>query len=174
MMKGHTTDATGGRRDAVRARDAEAAERLATGESTLGQFLGLRREQLYEIAGVAYGLMNSGKLEEALTIYRGLVAADPFDSVFRCHLGAVELRRGRAAEAAAEFDAALRFNRANADALSGRGESHLRLGRLAEAVEDLRATVALDPHARRPSTVRARALLVSLRRAALSSQSRPR
>ena len=153
MMEGH-------------ALNTEAAERLATGQSTLAEFVGLGRGRLYEIAGAAYGRMNSGKLEEALSIYRGLVAADPFDSVFRCHLGAAELRRGRAAEAVAEFDAAIRFNRANADALAGRGEAHLRLGSLAEAVEDLRAAVALDPPARRPSTVRARALLASLRQAA--------
>lgn len=163
MLKGHATD---DRRDAARAPEAGAAERLATGQSTLAEFLGLERARLYEVAAVAYGLMNSGKLEEALTIYRGLVAADPFDSVFRCHLGAVELRRGRAAEAAAEFTNALRFNHANADALSGRGEAYLRLGRPAEAVEDLRAAVSLDPHARRPSTIRARALLASLRQAA--------
>jgi len=146
-----------------RALDTGAAERLATGQTTLAEFLGLGREQLYEIAGRAYGLMNSGRLEEALVIYSGLVAASPADSVFRCHLGAVELRRGRAAEAEVEFDAALRFNRANVDALSGRGEARLRLGRLVEAVEDLRAALELDPQARRPSTVRARALLHSLR-----------
>lgn len=146
--------------------DTAAAERLATGQSTLAEFLGLSREQLYEVAGRAYELMNSGRLEEAHVIYRGLVAADPTDSVFRCHLGAVELRRGRAAEAEVEFDAALRFNRANVDALSGRGESRLRLGRIVEAVADLRAAVALDSPARRPSTLRARALLVSLHHAA--------
>jgi Flp pilus assembly protein TadD len=152
--------------------DTEAAERLATGQSTLAEFVGLTREQLYEIAGRAYGLMNSGRLEEALVIYRGLVAADPTDSVFHCHLGAVELRRGRAAESESEFTAALRFNRANVDALSGRGEARLRLGRLGEAVEDLRAAAELDPQARRPSTVHARALLVSLHRK--SGQNHPR
>lgn len=150
--------------------EREAAERLATGQSTLAEFIRLGREQLYEIASRAYGLLNSGKLEEAHVIYRGLVAADPTDSVFRCHLGAAELRLGRAAEAAHEFDAALRFNRANVDALSGRGEARLRLGRLAEAVEDLCAAVELDPQARRPSTIRARALLVSLRQAARRRQ----
>ncbi len=156
--------------------DREAAERLATGQTTLSEFLGFGREQLYEIAGRAYGLLNSGKLEEARVIYRGLVAADPTDSVFRCHLGAAELRLGRAAEAEVEFDAALRFNRANVDALSGRGEARLRLGRIVEAVEDLRAAVELDPTARRPSTIRARALLVSLRQAARrkSGQNHPR
>lgn len=159
MTKGHTLD-------------REAAERLATGQSTLADFLRLGRRQLYEIAGRAYGLMNSGKLEEARVIYRGLVAADPTDSVFHCHLGAVELRLGRAAEAAEEFDAALRYNRANVDALSGRGEARLQLGRAAEAVEDLRAAVALDSQARRPSAIRARALLASLHRK--SGQGRPR
>ena len=158
------------RQGAARGFDRAAAERLATGQSTLAEFAGLGRERLYEIAARAYELMNSGKLEEALVIYRGLVAADPFDSVFRCHLGAVELRRGRAEEAAAEFDAALRFNRANADAFAGRGEAKLHLGRLAAAVEDLRAAVALDPAALRPSTVRARALLASLRQAARRQQ----
>lgn len=148
----------------ARATDTEAAERLATGQSTLAEFLGLGRAQLYEIAARAYALMNSGRLEEAHVIYRGLVAADPTDSVFRCHLAAVELRRGRAAEAEAAFTDALRFNRANVDALSGRGEARLRLGRPDESVEDLRAALELDPQARRPSTIRARALLASLRR----------
>lgn len=155
----------------------EAAERLATGQTTLAEVVGLGRERLYEMAGAAYGLMNSGKLAEAQAIYRGLVAADPLDSVFRCHLGAVELRRGRVAEAEVEFDAAVRLNRANADALAGRGEARLMLGRCAEAVEDLRAAVALDPPARRPSALRARALLVSLRQTALRrepGQNRPR
>lgn len=174
MTQGRQTEGNPGD---VREFSREAAERLATGQSTLAEFMGLGRERLYEIANTAYGLMNAGKLEEAHVIYSGLVAADPFDSVFRCHLGAVELRRGRVAEAAAEFDAALRFNRANADALAGRGEARLRLGRIVEAVEDLRAAVALDPPALRPSTIRARALLASLRQAALrqnSGQNHPR
>jgi tetratricopeptide (TPR) repeat protein len=148
----------------ARALDIAAAERLATGQSTLAEFLGLGRARLYEIAARAYALMNSGRLEEAHVIYRGLVAADPTDSVFRCHLAAAELRRGRAAEAETEFTNALRFNRANVDALSGRGEARLRLGRLEDSVEDLRAALELDPQARRPSTIRARALLTSLRR----------
>jgi tetratricopeptide (TPR) repeat protein len=110
--------------------------------------------------------MNSGRVDEARTIYRGLAAADPHDSVFRCHLGAAELRLGHADAAVEQFAAALRFNHANADALAGRGEAHLRSGRLTEAVRDLRAAVALDPPARRPSTIRARALLVALQQTA--------
>jgi tetratricopeptide (TPR) repeat protein len=167
-MKTHTRDEA--RRAAPRAFNREAAERLATGEATLAEFVGLRRERLYEIAGVAYELMNSGRVDEARTIYRGLAAAAPFDSVFRCHLGAAALRLGRAEEAEREFTTALRFNHANADALAGRGEARLRLGRLNEAVSDLRASVALDPAARRSSAIRARALLVALQQTARKGQ----
>jgi tetratricopeptide (TPR) repeat protein len=144
----------------------EKALRLARGEITLAQYAGLRREELYAVARTAYRLLNGGRLEEALTIYRGLAAADPYDSVFRCHLAATLLRLGDAESALAEFDAALRLNVASVDALSGRGEARLRLGHFNEAVKDLSAAAALDPHAARPSTARALSLLKAIREAA--------
>lgn len=144
----------------------EKALRLARGEITLAQYAGLRRVELYAIAREAYRLMCGGRLAEALTIYRGLAAADPYDSVFRCHLAAALLRTGDAEAALTEFDAALRLNVANGDALSGRGEARLRLGQFSEAVKDLTAAVALDPKAARPSTARALSLLNAVREAA--------
>ena len=74
----------------------EKALRLARGEITLAQYAGLTRRELYAVAREAYRLMCGGRLEEALTIYRGLAAADPYDSVFRCHLAASLLRTGDA------------------------------------------------------------------------------
>jgi tetratricopeptide (TPR) repeat protein len=144
----------------------EKALRLARGEITLAQYAGLRREELYAVARAAYRLMAGGRLEEALTIYRGLAAADPYDSVFRCHHAAALLRLGDAEGALVEFDAALRLNVANVEALSGRGEARLRLGHFNEAVKDLTAAVALDPKAARPSTARALSLLKAVREAA--------
>ncbi|HWS52566.1 MAG TPA: tetratricopeptide repeat protein [Pyrinomonadaceae bacterium] len=142
------------------------AARLVRGEATLAEFAGLGREELYAIARVGYQLLNGGRLEDARAVYRGLAAADPFDSVFRCHLAAAHLRLGEAEEAVKEFTAALRLNVANVDALSGRGEAHLTRGRVAEAVTDLTQALRLDPEAKRPSTLRARALLVALKEAA--------
>lgn len=144
----------------------DGARRLVSGQATLAEYAGLRRERLYEIALVGYHLMNSGKLAEAREIYRGLVAADPFDSVFNCHLAAVNLRLGETDAALAGFDAALRLNASSVDALAGRGEAYFKQGRLGEAVKDLRAAVELDREFVRPSGVRARALLVALREAA--------
>lgn len=141
----------------------QAMEKLATGQATLAEIVGLSREQLYEIAQQGYRLLNSGKLEEARQIYAGLVAANPYDSVFHCHLGAVYWRMGDLEKAFAEYDAALRFNIANVDALAGRGELYLSRGDAKKGIADLRAALENDAQATRPSTVRARALLLSLR-----------
>lgn len=142
------------------------AARLVGGEINLAEFVGLRRDTLYAIARVGYQFLNSGRIEQARRVYRGLVAADPYDSVFRCHLAAAHHRLGDLDDAVEEYTAALRFNHANVDALAGRSEIFLQRGRIGEAVADLRAVIALDPHAQRATTLRARAVLQTLRNAA--------
>ena len=147
-------------------RSEQAGEKLATGQMTLAEYVGLSRDRMYKIAQQAYRLMNRGKLEEARLIYSGLVAADPYDSVFHCHLGAVLFRMGEHEKAFDEYDAALRFNLANIDALAGRGELYIMRGELKKGVEDLRRALENDPRGERPTTQRARALLLSMREAA--------
>lgn len=142
------------------------AARLIGGEITLAEFTGLSRRTLYAIAQVAYELLNSGKLEEARQIYRGLVAADPFDSVFHCHLAAAHHRLGDVDAAIGEYTEALRFNVANADALAGRGELYLQRDRITEAIMDLRAAIRLDPDGKKATTARARAIVLALKEAA--------
>lgn len=150
--------------DAKRSEDLK--ERLAGGEITIAQFAGLGKEQLYEIAKQGYQLFSSGKLEEAEIIYSGLVAADPFDSVFHCHLGAVYFRKSEMDKAFEEYSSAIRLNIGNVDALAARGEIYLQRGELKEGIEDLRKAVEYDTEAKRDSAKRARALLLSLRDAA--------
>lgn len=144
----------------------QLAEKFIKGEITLGDFVGLKRDTLYRIAQVGYHLLASGKHDEAKQIYLGLVAADPYDSVFHCHLATVCHRLGDLGRALDEYTEALRFNKANADALAGRGELHLMHGRLPESITDLRAAIKLDPQGKRRSTIRARAILLSLKDAA--------
>jgi tetratricopeptide (TPR) repeat protein len=150
------------------ARKREVQEKLATGQMTIAEAVGLSRRQLYAIAQRGYQLLNSGKLEEARQIYAGLVAADPFDSVFHCHLGAVLWRMGEIEKAFAEYDASIRLNIANVDARAARGELYLLKGEVKKGIEDLRAALENDPHGTHPSSLRARALLLSLRQAANS------
>jgi len=138
---------------------------LIRGEVTLADVFGLDQDSLYEIARLGYGLLNSGNLREAKQIYSGLVAADPYDSVFHCHLGAVHHRLGELDEAFQQYTEALNFNYANVDALLGRAEIQLSRGNLAAGISTLKQAIEIDPEGVRPSTVRARALLLALKRA---------
>lgn len=145
------------------------AERLAiaaSGKATIAEAAGINKKQLYEIAEKGYLLFSQGKLEDARRIYEGLVAADPFDSVFHCHLGAVLWRSGDTERAFEEYDAAVRFNIANVDALAGRGELLIARGEIEKGFVDLSRALENDPKCLRPSAQRARALLFSMSEAA--------
>ena len=144
----------------------ELAEKLLKGELTLGEFVGLKREVLYQIAQVGYQMLALGNHAEAKQIYLGLVAAAPYDSVFHCHLACVYHQLGDLERALDEYTEALRFNRANADALAGRGELYLRRGQVAESMIDLQAAIECDPQGKRGATIRARAILLTLKEAA--------
>lgn len=138
-------------------------EKLIGGEMTISEYVGLSKQQLYEIAQKGYQLIEMGNLEAAKTIYKGLVAADPFDSVFHCQLGGIYFRQKDFENAFKEYDAAIRFNLANVDALAGRGELYLMQEKYKEGIEDLRKAVENDPQAKKQSSIRARGLLLSLR-----------
>ncbi|NOT48440.1 MAG: hypothetical protein HOP17_11915 [Acidobacteria bacterium] len=145
---------------------ADRLEKVATGQATIAQAAGITKDALYKIAERAYQLLNQGKLVEAKQIYEGLVAADPFDSVFHCHLGAVLWRSVEVDRAFEEYDAAVRYNFANTDALAGRGELLVARGEIEKGIDDLSRALENDPNCSRPSTQRARALLFSMREAA--------
>lgn len=146
-------------------------EKLATGQVTIAQAVGISQKQLYAMAEEGYKLLMTGRLEEARQIYAGLVAANPYDSVFHCHLGAILWRLGELEKAFVEYDASIRFNIANVDALAGRGELFLLRGEIRKGLEDLQKALENDPEFTRQATIRARALVLSLRQAAESEES---
>ncbi len=138
-------------------------ELLLSGGITIAQYVGLSKAQLYAIANQGYQLFTSGKYEEARQIYAGLVVADPFDSVFHCHLGATLWRLGDFEKAFEEYDLSLRFNFANVDALAGRGELNMMRGQLQAGIDDLQAAINYDEKGEHDATIRARAILVALK-----------
>jgi tetratricopeptide (TPR) repeat protein len=141
---------------------------LMRGEVTLAEVFGMDRDSLYEIARLGYSLLNSGNLREAKQIYLGLVAADPYDSVFHCHLGAVHHSLGELDEACQQYTEALNLNYANIDALVGRAEIQLSRGNLAAGITALKQAIEIDPEGTRPATLRGRSLLLALKRSAES------
>jgi tetratricopeptide (TPR) repeat protein len=146
--------------------ETELAQRLISGELSVGQYLGLPQRELYEIASAGHRMLTQGHSQQALTIFKGLVAASPYDSVFHCNLAAAYAQVGSYAEALQEYGLALQLNIANVDALAGRSELLLREGRVAEALADIQAALKLDPQARRETTRRASANLLVLKKMA--------
>ena len=148
----------------------DLAAMLIRGEVTLGDVFGLDQDSLYEIAQLGYGLLNSGNLRGAKEIYSGLVAADPYDSVFHCHLAAVHHRLGELDEAFQHYSEALNFNSANVDALVGLADIQLSRGEVAAGISALKRAVEIDQEGARASAQRARALLLALKRAVEANQ----
>lgn len=143
----------------------ELGERLVVGEITPAEFLGLSQEMLYEIATRGHEMLKTGKLQDALEIFKGLVAASPYDSVFHCNLASTYAHLEKYAESKAEYTRALELNIGNVDALVGRSELFLREGNVSAALQDLQAALKLDPEAKRENTRRARAMLTMLQKA---------
>ncbi|MDH3494224.1 MAG: tetratricopeptide repeat protein [Acidobacteriota bacterium] len=138
-------------------------EKLVAGEITIAEYVGLNKERQYEIARKGYELMETGRLDEAETIYKGLVAADPYDSVFHSQLGAIYFRKQDYNQAFRQFDDSIRLNKANVDALAARGELLLMKQKYEQGITDLKKAVENDPNGTKQSSIRARALLLSLR-----------
>ena len=72
---------------------------------------------------------------------------------------------GELDEAFQQYSEALNFNYANVDALVGRAEIQLARGDMAAGISALKQAIEIDPEAVRPSTQRAGALLLALKRA---------
>ncbi len=138
-------------------------EKLFDGEMTIAEYVGLDKQELYNIARKGFQLVETGQLEEAKIIYEGLVAADPYDSVFHCQLGGIYFKQKDFEGAFDEYNASIRYNLANVDALAGRGELYLMQEKYEAGIEDLRKAVENDPQRTKKSSMRARGLLLSLR-----------
>ncbi|RKG68478.1 hypothetical protein D7V88_40655 [Corallococcus terminator] len=121
------------------------------------------RATLYRWATTAHQLLQVGKTQQALDIFRGLVAASPHDSVFHCQLGAALMTLERVDEAFDAFQRSLQLNSTNGDALVGRGEILLRRGDVPGGLADFSTAIQNDPTLQRRSTQRARSLLVTLK-----------
>ncbi len=143
----------------------ELGERLLRGDITVGEFFGLSQRSLYAIANIGHQMLKAHNFEGARDVFEGLVAAAPYDSVFRTHLGATYANLERYDEALEQYTKAINFNYANSDALTGRGELLLRAKRVPEAIRDLQAAVKYDPSNQKASTARARTILTLLQRA---------
>ncbi|XXF76017.1 type III secretion protein [Myxococcaceae bacterium GXIMD 01537] len=114
--------------------------------------------EMLERAYEGFRHYEEARYPQARAIFEHLAALDPAEGYYRTALGAVALAEEDLEPALRHFDAALQMNDMDSAALVNRGEVHLRLGNIMEAVTDLARAVELDPYDKEPLTQRARLL----------------
>jgi tetratricopeptide (TPR) repeat protein len=93
----------------------------------------------------ALKLHQAGRLQEAISVYRQILAADPGSVQARTYCGAALLDRQRTGEAVQMLQAALLMDPKNVDALCYLGNAQQETGRLAAAEKSYRRALAIRP-----------------------------
>jgi tetratricopeptide (TPR) repeat protein len=132
------------------------------GQITLGELEGVTKEQQYEIAKLGHAELVGGKLDEAKTIFDGLLALDPFDAYFLSALGSIAHQKGDFEEAEARYSRALEINPFSPFALAHRGEVRISTGAFEAGVDDLLRALEEDPEGADPAVRRAKATITIL------------
>jgi len=113
----------------------------AAGQVTLKEIKGYTDDELYAIAHTAYFFIMQGKNQEAKTLFEGLVAIDPRNAYYYRALGVIFHKLGDSDRAIKQFGYAIRVNPRSPHAYVNRAEVFIADGRLAEAAQDLEASL---------------------------------
>jgi tetratricopeptide (TPR) repeat protein len=123
----------------------------------------LTDDQVEYLASVGYRLYEQGKIDDARTIFQGLIAAN--DSYYGCAgLGAIALgqRPPLLEEAYANLTKAAELNPNDATVQANIGEMLLRQAKFEEAAPAFRKALDLDPEKKDRGANRARAMIGTL------------
>jgi Flp pilus assembly protein TadD len=134
---------------------------FSRGEMTWAEVEGMTFEEAKAIAQVGCELAAANKLEEAKTIFEGLVAGNPKDSAAHAALGTVYQKLGRVDEAVTEYTESLALDPHNPVALTNRGELLLKAGDRS-GFTDLASAVNADPHGETSAGRRAKGLVKAI------------
>lgn len=139
------------------------AKRIVSGEQ-LRDVFAISDTQLQAIAAVGYNLVQTGKLREAETIFRGLIATDSKSYYGYAGLGAVLLSTTPAdlTGAVENLTKAAQLNPKDASVQANLGEALLRQAKFDESATVLKKAIELDPDQKDPGANRARALVSGL------------
>lgn len=118
----------------------------------------LSAPEMLERAYEGFRYYEEGHYPRARAIFEELARRDPSEGYYRTALGAIFLAEEDLEPSLHHFNVALEMNDTDSAALVNRGEVHLRLGNIMEAVRDLARAVELDPYDKEPLTERARLL----------------
>lgn len=133
-------------------------KRWARGDVTLQELKGYTTEELYFIAQHGYTLFLNGKIQDAQTVFEGLVAIDPRNDYYYRALGVVYHRRGDAERAIRQFTNAIKVAPRSVSAYVNRAEVHISRRDFDNALDDLDKGIKTSRDPDDPITRKARAL----------------
>jgi tetratricopeptide (TPR) repeat protein len=136
-------------------------------EFTFAGTLASKADQWTALLVTGYNFFRQGRLEEAATIFEGLVIVDSHNPYIQGVLGSIYQKQEQYDLALIRYNNALALNPADISALSNRGEILLKLGKFQEAAQDFKRAIELDPVKEDGAANRAR-LLVSIVRDSIS------
>ncbi len=134
------------------------------GKVSFRDFFHIGEREMRGMVNVAYFLYEQGHYEDAIKIFKGLVAIDPKKAYLRTALGAICLCQHKFDEALRHCNDALNIDSNENAALVNRAEIYIRRGQLVEAEKDLEAFLGLDVDKKSPMAIRAKALAASIKR----------
>jgi len=140
-----------------------AAKRIIAGDQ-LSDVLGVTDTQLQALAALGYNLYQQGKLKEAETLFRGLVATSDKSWYGYAGLGAVALAKQPADLTTAQqnLEKAATLNPKDPTVQANLGEVLLRQAKFDEAAKQFKRALELDPQQKDPGANRARAIISGL------------
>lgn len=142
----------------------EKIAQVWNGQVSFRDFFNIGEREMRGMVDIAYFLYEQGHYEDAIKVFKGLVAMDPKKAYLRTALGAICLCQHRFDEALRHCNDALHIDSNENAALVNRAEIYIRRGQLAAAEKDLEAFLSLDVDKRSPLAIRAKALAASIKR----------
>jgi len=139
------------------------ASRILAGEQ-LKDVVGISQRQIQGIAALGYNLYQQGKLKEAETIFRGLVATDDKSYYGYAGLGAIQLAKNPPdlKKAQEYLSKAAQLNPEDASVQANLGEVLLRQAKFDDSAKLFKKAIELDPKQQDPGANRARAIVSGL------------
>lgn len=140
----------------------EAARRLLSGDTPLREAMGVPLSELMFMASRAFDLWRQGRREDAVTLYRGIVALDAGVSWGHAGLGLAAMEEGDLAAAEAHLRRAVAADSTDPSIQVNLAECLIRRDQLLDALEILKAIVENPEYASHPGAIRAAAILAGI------------
>jgi len=134
-------------------------QKVIAGTEQLNAFFGFDQPAIDAFAALGFNLYQQGKVRDAESVFRGLIAIDSTQYYGYAGMGALALAEEKSEEAIGYLRKAAELNPKDASVQANLGEALLRLAKFNDAAKHFDKALALDPGGVDPGANRARAIL---------------